>query len=203
MYTILLRYAAFILLSFFFTVLIFWVMRSLIHSDANPFTDPLKGKILTFVPVQEEREVKRRKRPKPPPPPELPELEVPKVDITPTSLSNQNLNFALPNLSHGIDVDPASFVGDGEYLPIVVVQPIYPRRALTRGIEGYVVLEFTVNSRGTVENPTIIESKPSGVFERSAKQAALKYKYKPKIENGVPVDTHGVRYRIKYTLRDK
>ena len=31
-----------------------------------------------------------------------------------------------------------------EYLPIVKVNPQYPRRAQTRGIEGYVLLEYIV-----------------------------------------------------------
>ena len=37
--------------------------------------------------------------------------------------------------------------GDGEYLPIVKVAPVYPRRALQRGIEGFVIVEFTVTNK--------------------------------------------------------
>ena len=50
------------------------------------------------------------------------------------------------SLASGLALD----AGDGEYLPIVKVQPIYPRRALQRGIQGYVIVEFTVTKNGSV-----------------------------------------------------
>ena len=92
--------------------------------------------------------------------------------------------------------------GDGEYLPIVKVAPVYPRRAQTRGIEGYVLLEFVVTKTGAVRDPVVIESKPPGIFDRAALQAALKFKYKPKVVNGQPIDVAGVRNRITFELQD-
>ena len=89
---------------------------------------------------------------------------------------------------------------DGEYLPIVKVAPIYPRRALTRNIEGHVLLEFVVTSTGTVEDPVVIEAKPPGFFERAAIQAALKFKYKPKVIDGEPAAVTGVRHRIVFEM---
>ena len=92
------------------------------------------------------------------------------------------------------------FTQDGEYLPIVKVAPIYPRRAQTRGIEGYVVLEFTVTTTGAVRDPVVVEAKPKGIFDRAASNAALKFKYKPKVVNGQPIEVPGVRNRITFEL---
>jgi protein TonB len=94
------------------------------------------------------------------------------------------------------------FTADGEYLPIVKVAPVYPRRALTRGIEGYVLLEFTVTKLGTVENPVVVDADPPGIFDRAAQQAALKFKYKPKVVNGEPIDVAGVRNLITFELTE-
>jgi protein TonB len=94
------------------------------------------------------------------------------------------------------------FSSDGEYLPIVKVAPVYPRRAQTRGIEGYVIVEFVVTRTGAVINPVIIESKPPGIFDRAALNAATKFKYKPKVVNGEPIDVAGVRNRITFELEN-
>jgi TonB family protein len=99
-----------------------------------------------------------------------------------------------------------------EYLPIVKVQPVYPRRALSRGISGWAIVEFTVTSRGTVKKPSVVENcahvgasqecvdSPNGVFDSSAMRAAAKFKYEPKRRNGIPVETRGVRDKITYEL---
>ncbi len=92
---------------------------------------------------------------------------------------------------------------DGEYLPIVKVQPIYPRRAQERGIAGYVLMEFTVTETGAVADPVVIEADPPGYFERAAMRAVLKFKYKPKIVNGEPVRVAGVRNLITFELEDE
>ena len=74
-------------------------------------------------------------------------------------------------------------VSDGEYLPIVKVAPVYPSRALSRGLEGYVIVEFTVMSTGAVRDVSVVES-TSSLFERAATTAALKFKYKPRVIDG-------------------
>ena len=101
-----------------------------------------------------------------------------------------------------LNVGRGGFSSNGEYLPIVKVAPVYPRRAQTRGIEGYVVLEFIVTKTGAVRNPYVVEAKPPGIFDRSAINAALKFKYKPMVVNGEPIDVAGVRNRINFDLSD-
>ena len=92
------------------------------------------------------------------------------------------------------------FVSDGEYLPIVKVAPIYPRRAQIRGTEGFVLIEFTVTKTGAVTHPRVIQSEPSSVFNRAAIAAVLKFKYKPRVVNGVPIEVPGVQNMIRFEL---
>ena len=87
-------------------------------------------------------------------------------------------------------------------LPIVKVAPIYPDRALKEGIEGHVLLEFVVTETGAVRNAVVLEANPSGVFERAALKAVAKFKYKPRIVDGRPVETTGVRNRIAFEISD-
>ena len=90
--------------------------------------------------------------------------------------------------------------GDGEYLPIVKVAPVYPRRALQRGIEGFVLVEFTVTKQGTVRDPVVVEANPSGIFEQAAMDAAMKFKYKPRVVNGEATEVSGVQNRITFQI---
>jgi len=92
---------------------------------------------------------------------------------------------------------------DGDYLPIVKVAPVYPKRALARKLEGYVVVEFTVSKRGTTRDIKVVEAQPLGIFNQSAIQAAEKFKYKPRVVDGEPVEVHGVRNLIKFALNDE
>ena len=89
-----------------------------------------------------------------------------------------------------------------DYLPVEKVAPVYPRRAQTRGIEGYVLLEFTITTTGAVLNPVVIDAKPPGIFDHAAIQAALMFRYKPKVVNGEPVEVTGVRHLMKFELED-
>ncbi len=90
---------------------------------------------------------------------------------------------------------------DGEYLQIVKVAPIYPPRAAQQGIQGYVIVEYTVTVEGTVEDVTVVESS-SPLFDRAAVVAAAKYRYKPKVVDGQPEAVTGVRTKITWELAD-
>lgn len=94
---------------------------------------------------------------------------------------------------------------DGNALPIVRVQPVYPRRALTQGVEGYAVVSLTINPDGTVDPSSIVilEAEPAGYFERAARDAAAKFKYKPRVVDGVAIPASGVQYKFTFALGDK
>ena len=90
--------------------------------------------------------------------------------------------------------------GDGEYLPIVKVAPIYPRRAQTRGISGYCIVEYTVTKTGSIRDPKPVDCQPSGIFERASVKAATKFKYKPRVVDGEPIEVAGVQNKFTYEL---
>ena len=85
-------------------------------------------------------------------------------------------------------------------MAIVRVLPRYPNRALSRGIEGWVLLEFTISPIGQAMNPVVIDSDPAGIFDRSAINAVRKWKYRPKTEEGRAVPRPGVRQMITFQI---
>ena len=182
---------------------LFLLMQALIKSDKSPFEKQISGKIVDFVRVEHESTVETKlRKPKPPPPPDEPPPHKPRMSFD-ASADSQGIDISQVNVEVDLTIDHgAGFSSDGEYLPIVKVAPVYPRRAQTRGIEGYVLLEFVVTRTGAVRDPVIIESKPPGIFDRAAVNAALKFKYKPKVVNGEPIDVAGVRNRITFELQD-
>ena len=197
------RFSVAVVLGMIATFALLMLMRAVI-ADPRPATDTgIQGEVLDFVRLVQDREVAiKERRVKPPPPPDEPPPNQPRPDIN----TNATIGAEITNVQVDVQVETGGlgdFSGDGEYLPIVKVAPIYPRRALTRNIEGYVLLEFVVTATGTVENPVVIEAKPPGFFERAAIQAALKFKYKPKVIDGEPVEVSGVRNRIVFEMSDE
>ena len=140
--------------------------------------------------------------------PERPELdetpppEIPKQDFDEIDGDAQIGQVAFSQIKAKLDLTIGAGLqaSDGEYLPIVKVAPVYPRRALARGIEGYVVLEYTVTKQGTVKDPVVIESKPNRIFDKVATKSALRYKYKPRVIDGEPVEVPNVRTKITFKL---
>lgn len=191
------------------TLGLFVAMITFISTANNTLEDNSERYMLDFVRLEQDetlntRERKPEKPPEPeqpPPDPVTPRLETPRINDAPPNLSGTSLAPDLA-LDTGLDISTGFGLSasDGDYLPIVKVQPIYPRRALSRGIEGYVILEFTVTRTGAVRDPVIIESDPPNVFDDAAIRAALKFKYKPKIVNGESVAVAGVQNRITFRL---
>lgn len=130
------------------------------------------------------------------PPPELEPLE---VDFdTDVQVAN-----AAPSTGVQVEISSSGMgSGDGEYLPIVKVAPIYPRRAATRGITGYCIVEYTVTRSGSIRDPQPVDCQPSGVFERASVKAAEKFKYKPRVVDGEPIEVAGVQNKFTYELEN-
>lgn len=191
-------------LGFLMTVVLFLVMQALIKSDRSPFTDAPTGRIVDFVRLLDDTpiEIKQRK-PEPPPPVDEPPPDMPRPQM---ESNDTSVGIDISGVDPGIgdiNVSTGGYTADGEYLPIVKVKPVYPRRAQTRGIEGYVLLEFTVTKTGAVVDPKVVESEPPGIFDRAAMNAAVKFKYKPKVVNGEPIDVAGVLNRVTFELADE
>ncbi len=198
----LVRYAIGVSLSAVVTFLLFLTMQAVIANDEANIEEGVQGRLLDMVRLTDDEDViTKLRKPKPPPPPDEPPPDMPKPQFDSSDVS-QGVDIGAIDVRVDLDVGGGGFSSDGEYLPIVKVAPIYPRRAQTRGIEGYVLLEFTVTKTGAVRDPHILESKPPGIFDRSALNAALKFKYKPKVVNGIAIDVAGVKNRITFELSD-
>jgi protein TonB len=128
-----------------------------------------------------------------------PNLDTPDVDM--------DMNVEVVNVAPQTQVDitldgPTGVGGDGEYLPIVKVAPIYPRRAQSRGITGYCIVEYTVTTSGAIRDPRAVDCQPSGVFDAASVKAAEKFKYKPRVVDGQPIEVPGVQNKFTYELED-
>jgi protein TonB len=77
---------------------------------------------------------------------------------------------------------------EGEAIPIVRIQPVYPRDAQMKGQSGWVTVEFTITPDGSVRDPRVLDAEPARVFNREALRAILKWKFKPRVVDGVAVD---------------
>ena len=195
------------------TLALFYLMQALIQGAGSALTEDPIGNLVDFVRVNQDPDLQTRKRvPERPPEPETPPPDTPpqnfEINVDPEGFTP---------LGPTVSIDPGSFKAEGEYLPIVKVQPQYPRRALSRGMSGWVIVEFTVTAQGTVRDPFVLENcgwvqrgrnegecldSPNSVFDSSAKKAALKFKYKPKVLDGTPVATTGVRNKITFELEE-
>ena len=89
--------------------------------------------------------------------------------------------------------------GREEYLPVHKEMPVYPAEAAKSGIEGYVILEYTVTAAGRVEAPRVVESSDS-VFDESAIVSVDGYRYMPRTIDDQAVDVPGVRTIVRYAL---
>ncbi len=132
------------------------------------------------------------------PPPDIPQQDFDKIDAD----SNIGTIAAPDSMKADLDLSIGSGLSasDGEYLPIVKVAPQYPSRAVSREIEGYVLLEYTVTKQGTVKDPIVIEAVPERIFNKAAINSALRYKYKPRVIDGIPQEVKGVRTKITFKL---
>lgn len=184
---------------------LFFIMQMLVDSGSTKLNEDPATRIMDMVRIKPDETIQRKDRRVERPP----EVEAPPPDIDIPKAANlkpgQTLSIGRANVNTQLNIGGGLFgnITDGEYLPIVKVQPMYPRRAAERGIEGYVLIEFTVTALGTVENPVVIEAEPPGYFERAALNAAKKFKYKPKVVNGEPIPVSGVRNLITFELEEE
>ncbi|MDX1442214.1 MAG: energy transducer TonB [Gammaproteobacteria bacterium] len=85
--------------------------------------------------------------------------------------------------------------------PVRMEAPEYPRSALRRGEEGYVVIEFTVQTDGSTTDLEVIESEPRNTFDREAMRAVSRWRFEPALRDGRPVQTR-LQHTIEFNLND-
>lgn len=181
-----------------------YVMQALVKSEMQ-LKEATGGKVIDFVRLKKERPVERVEREAPkrveperqPPPPDmqLSQLEGPaKLEVAavaPDLAADLDINLGPGGGGQGNDADP---------VPLVRVNPQYPARAMQRGVEGWVQLRFTVTAAGMVKDVEVEKAEPANYFEQAAINAVSRYKYKPSVVGGAPVETTGVRVILQFNL---
>jgi len=197
------RYLSAMILGVIISLSLFFLMQALIDSGEQDYSASNEGQIMEFIRIKDDENLsfKDRIKPKKPTPPKEPPPP-PKLIIEKQAKPTVNqIKIEIPNIDLPTIAGGGPFLGnwqgnplaEGDVLPIVRIDPQWPREALVKGIEGYVVVEVTIASDGSVRGASIIESVPKRMFDRNVIRAVLKWKFKPRIINGVPVERKAIQ----------
>lgn len=185
---------------------LFWTMQYLIVTADRELNEGAAGNIVDFVRLKRNEEIQRRQlKPKKPPPPDAPPPQPPTPQLDNLDPNAEKIAISAVPVETDIEMSGGFSlgVGEGDYLPIVKVAPIYPQRALSRGIEGFCVVQYTVTRQGTIRDPFVVEEMcTSSLFHRASVQAALKFKYKPRVMDGQAVEVPGVQNKFTFEIQE-
>jgi protein TonB len=194
------------LLGLVITAGLFWLMQYLIETADRGLNEDKSGHLIDFVRLKRDESIERRQlKPKKPPPPDSPPPQPPTPQLENLNPNAEKIAIQAAPVQTDIEMSGGFSlgVGEGDYLPIVKVAPIYPQRALSRSIEGYCVVQYVVTKNGTIRDPFVVEGQcTSSLFEQASIQAALKFKYKPRIMDGQAVEVPGVQNKFTYEIQE-
>lgn len=188
------------------TVLLFNIMRILIIPDSVEVEEG--GDQLRISINDEVAEVEARRRDTtiedvdqidpPPPPPQIERQAAEQPTEGLDTIVGQIPEFEAPQLAS----DNVSFsVSDRDAQPLVRIEPSYPPRAAERGLEGTCAVRFDVTPDGTPTNITILNCS-SSMFERASIRAVERWRYQPRIQDGVPIARRGVETEFVFQLAE-
>ena len=155
------RFLVSILLGATVTFALFSFMAFLVSSGDSNKEEQLENIVVEVNTTPPKSAAERRQRvpPPPPPPPKTP----PKPQAPEPEASNNTggLTFNMPGVqlagaNAGMSAPGAGFGRDGDATPIVRIEPKYPIQAARDGKEGWVILSFTINEIGGVEDVTLL-----------------------------------------------
>lgn len=185
-------------------LLLFLLMNTLISGEQSFDRDALGRNLVDFIRVRpnEILTIKDRARPEespppedPPPPPRMNVADHPKP--SPVPLNIELPNIAVPATTGGGPYlgqwSPGDAAAEGDVIPIVRIDPEWPREALLDRIEGWVRIEFTILPDGNVTDPVVLESEPRRVFDQNAMRAVRRWKFKPRIVDGEAVSRQAIQ----------
>ncbi len=147
-------------------------------------------------PKEQEKKEEEEKKPEPEKEaaakkPEQPEMTVP-FDVNPRLPAGPG-SLEVPEMAKPQKYSPGDKFSAGELdRPLTAVsrmQPTYPMRAKRRNIEGHVKVKFVVDKEGRVEDVTILEEEPEGVFDKAARDSVSKWRFEPGTVGGSKVKT--------------
>jgi protein TonB len=175
---------------------LFWLMQFMIMNNQQGFKKTDNLKMVEFVRLKRETQLQTKDRKIPDKPPPKKQPPPPSMQVAQTSISQQKIpDLAIPNLDLPLQTSRFSGpvvgglqMGKGKIstnlIPLVRIPPRYPMRAASRKIEGWVKVEFTITTTGTVKGAKVVESQPNTIFDRAALKAIVRWKFKPKTIDG-------------------
>lgn len=190
----------------FVTVVLFFIMTRLILVEGAPTAEEAEDRQFTINDEVQEIEARRRdttiedvQQVDPPPPP--PQIERQRAEQPAEGLAT--VMGAIPDFeAPQLNSDSVNFsVSDRDAQPLVRIEPQYPMRAAERGVEGSCWVRFDVTPDGTPTNIDIFRC-DSSLFERASTRAVERWRYNPKVQDGVPVARRGVETRFDFRLSD-
>ena len=190
-------------------LLLFYFMSALIsQKDLNKKAQITDG-LIEFTRVKPKSFLDEKKRKLPPKKPK--QKAPPKMKHLTASLpkaQTPNPNTNMPNIkallgASGPAVGGLGLAGDdASAQPLVRIEAQYPRRASMQGIEGWVFLQFDITASGSVSNVKVLDAKPPQIFNRAAIKALRKWKYRPQMEDGKPVERKNNQVQLDFKLGD-
>jgi len=183
-----------------FSSVVFLALYQLVSGplDVGP---PLKATAIEFTrkiietPLENKRDPKIEK----PPPPVVPKPHEPTVVVESGGTGVTVFERAKIELPPGRQTGGIGGT-DRDVIPVVRVPPDYPVREQTRGIEGWVQIQFSVTATGMVRDPVVVAAEPRGVFDEAALKAIARWRYNPRIDGGVAVERVGLQTVIRFQL---
>ena len=187
------------------TFALFVLMAELIANSSRPAEKGEPTPVIDIVMNEPDSSTQTRTRVPPPPPP--PPQQPPKMEPQEPEAADPSadgLSFNMPSVDVGgasVDIGaPGAMRRDGDATPIVRIEPKYPIQAARDGKEGWVRLSFTINEVGGVQDVKVLEAQPKRIFDREARRALKKWKYKPKIVDGKPVKQVNMKVQLDFSL---
>ena len=196
-----LRYPLAIVFGLLFNGTMFWALYKMTNvaytAEVRQATRIEFSRMKKDTEVQTRREEKVEREP-PPPNVELPTISASSGTSGAVSLSI-NTKIDTKGALSGIKVSGGS---DRDVQPLVRINPEYPNRALQRGIEGWVTVQFTITETGSVADAIVVDASPKGMFEEAALKAIARWRYNPKVEDGVAIARKGIQTMLRFQLEN-
>lgn len=199
------RFIVALLLGAAATFLLFAFMAFLIsggdgRADGPPESAPIE---LVTTPPESDTERRTRVPPTPPTPPEQPPETPPNEPDQADDALSFDPGFVVEVGGTDTGFSTGGLNTDGDATPIVRINPRYPPEAARDGINGWVLLRFTIDETGGVTDVEVIDSNPRRIFDNEARRALLRWKYKPKIIDGKAVPQPGMTVQLDFNLDDQ
>lgn len=183
-----------------FTTSMFWLLWHLVGT-AFDVSDMAEATRIDFSRMRRDTEVATKRdekveRERPPPTPEMPRM----------AFSAGGVENNVAQLTPVVDARGAmsrmsmTAGSDRDVIPLVRIAPDYPPRALSRGLEGWVQVQFTITATGTVKDAVVVNAEPKNIFDDAALKAIARWRYNPRVDGGVAVERVGVQTIIRFQL---